>query len=163
LSGWHWEVILNRLGFGMHYGIRFHEGVDEVAPYYIDWKGDFFLSYHFFEGGSPIDPFIELGWGNVGRAEIDSVDDAEYPDWEQKVHEGTATDLALYTYGAAGLALDLNGLLLGARFAYHPRELANPIPDSSVGYYALSRFEVGFFGGLALGSHHDRRRDRRCW
>ncbi|MFP4115303.1 MAG: hypothetical protein ACOC0E_11385 [Spirochaetota bacterium] len=163
LSGWHWEVILDRLGFGMHYGVRFLGNEDAGSPFSIDWKGDFFLSYHFFGGGALLDPFIEFGWGNVGRAHVDSARDAAYPDWEDKVEDGSATDLALYTYGAAGLALDLNGLLLGVRLAYMPTELAHPVPSSSVGFYELAQFEIGLFGGIAFGSHEDhRRRSRRC-
>jgi len=160
LSGWHWEVLLNRFGFGMHYALRFYEGGTE-APYLMNWKGDFFLSYHPMGGGSTLDPFIEFGWGNAGTAVVHSARDAEYPDWEDRVHDGSATALALYTYGAAGLALDLNGLLLGVRVAYTPDELTNPVPDPTVGFYDLPELEVGLFGGIALGSHDSRRRDYR--
>ncbi|MFW6291419.1 MAG: hypothetical protein ACOC7V_03750 [Spirochaetota bacterium] len=162
LTGWHWEVLLDRLGFGMHYGVRFFER-EADGPYFVNWKGDFFVSYHPMGGGAPVDPFMEVGWGNVGNARVESVHDDRYPDWEDRVHDGTATELALYTYAAAGLALDLNGLLLGARLAYLPTELANPVPDRSVGYYDLGEFEFGIFGGVALGSHKSWRRDRHRW
>jgi hypothetical protein len=160
LSGWHWEVLLNRFGFGMHYGLRFYETTG-TSPYSMHWKGDFFLSYHPMGGGAPVDPFIEFGWGNAGTAAVHSAHDTEFPDWEDRVRDGSATSLALYTYGAAGLALDLNGLLLGVRLAYLPDELANPVPDPNLGFYDLPEFEVGFFGGIALGSHDSRRHDHR--
>lgn len=162
LSGWHWEVLLDHFGFGMHYGVRFYETEVVETPYFIDWKGDFFLSYHFMGGGSPLDPFVEVGWGNAGSAAVDSRHDAEYPDWEDRVDDGSATALALYSYAAAGVALDLNGLLLGVRLAYMPSHMANPVPDPDLGFYQLPEFELGFFGGVALGSH-DRWRREHSW
>lgn len=160
LSGWHWEVLLNRFGFGMHYGVRFYEDRLSHSPYSIDWKGDLFLSYHPMGGGARIDPFVEFGWGNAGSAAVDSARDAGYPDWEEKVYDGSATGLALYSYAAAGLALDLDGLLLGMRLACVPDHMAHPVPDPDVRYYDLPMFELGLFGGVAIGSHD--RRDRRC-
>lgn len=159
LTGWHWEVVLNRLGFGMHYGMQLTATEERDAPYLLDWKGDFFLSYHLFGGGSLIDPFVEVGWANAGRTTVNTAN-PEYPDWEDEVRSGNAVSLALYTYGAAGVALDLGGLLLGARLSYIPVETASPVPDPHVGFYELQRFELGIFGGIALGSHDRQRPDR---
>ncbi|MFW5683916.1 MAG: hypothetical protein ACOC1I_03610 [Spirochaetota bacterium] len=160
LSGWHWEVVLDRLGFGMHYAMDFRATELANDPFVVDWKGDFFLSYHFFGGGAVLDPFVEIGWGNAGRASVPSVEEAGYPDWEERVADGSATALALYSYGAAGLALDLNGLLLGARLAWMPGELVSPIPDPRVSLQTVPEFEIGIFAGIALGSHN-RRPDRQ--
>lgn len=160
MTGWHWEVIFNRLGLGMHYGVRFSEqGIDTASPtdWYVDWKGDFFLSYHVLGGGSTVDPFVEFGWGNVGTALVSSAEYPDYPDWEDEVEDGTAVALGFYNYVAGGVAIDLNGLLLGAKVSYIPSELIGPIPDGSIERYALAPFEVSFFGGVALGGHRDER------
>ena len=73
-----WEVITDRLGFGMHYLVKFDRlstGQEQVLyDWSLDWMGDFFVSYHVFGGGAFIDPFIEIGFGNVGRVDIDDDD-----------------------------------------------------------------------------------------
>ena len=166
MTGWHWEVIFNHVGLGMHYDMRFYEPIvvqPEDSEWFLDWKGDFFLSYHLFGGGALLDPFVEFGWGNAGSAMITSPTYVDYPDWEDEVAHGNATALSFYNYFAAGLAIDLNGLLLGAKLSYIPSELAQPIPDSSVDFYGLEPFEVSFFGGVALGGHNRRPRHNRDW
>ena len=165
MTGWHWEVIFDHVGLGMHYGMRFYgseAAIAEDTDWYLDWKGDFFLSYHLFGGGSVIDPFLEFGWGNAGSASITSPHYVNYPDWEDEWSDGDATALSFYNYFAGGVALDLNGLLLGMKLSYIPSDLTQPVPDSSVDAYGLEPFEVSFFGGLALGGHR-RQRDECDW
>jgi hypothetical protein len=156
LSGWHWEVILNRIGFGMHYAMRFVETGSTPSPYSVNWKGDLFLSYHPLGGGSLLDPFVEFGWGNAGSAQIRSAHDTGYPNWRERTNDESMTELVLYNYAAAGLALDLKGLLVGARLAWMPTQLRNPIPDRSVTMHNLPEFELGLFGGIALGGRRNR-------
>jgi len=160
LSGWYWEVVFDHLGLGMHYGVRFDEAAFETessTDWYMDWKGDFFLSYHILGGGSIVDPFVEFGWGNVGTALVATPAYPDYPDWEDEVAHGSAVALGFYNYFGGGLAVDLNGLLLGAKLSYIPSELNTPIPDASIDLYDLAPFEVSLFGGVALGGHRDRR------
>lgn len=170
MTGWQWEVIFNYLGLGMHYGVRLNEMVvdaESSTDWYVDWKGDFFLSYHILGGGSVVDPFVEFGWGNVGTALVSSPvygDYAEYPDWEDEVANGSAVALGFYNYFAGGVAIDLNGFLLGAKVSYIPSEPASPILDPSIERYALAPFEVSLFGGVALGGHRDQKdRHRHHW
>jgi hypothetical protein len=152
LTGWHWEVLFDRIGLGMHYAWAFYEAPSSYSePWLVDWKGDFFFSYHFLGAGSLLDPFVEYGWGNAGTAVVRSDRYSEYPDWENEVADGDAVALTLYSYVAAGLAVDLQGLYLGARLAYMPRELYRPVPVSSVGPYDLRPIELGLFAGIALG------------
>jgi hypothetical protein len=159
MGGWHWEVILNRIGFGMHYAMKFVETSHLNTPYAVNWKGDLFLSFHPLGGGSLLDPFVEFGWGNAGSAEVRS-GQTSYLNWKKRASEGSVTELVLYRYAAAGLALDLRGLLLGARLAYMPSQFRNPIPDESVVMYELPELELGLFVGVALGSHSRQRSSR---
>lgn len=163
MNGWHWEVIFDHLGLGMHYGMRVYEAAytDAVATdWYLDWKGDFFLSYHLLGGGSVLDPFVEFGWGNVGSTAVAAPGCVEYPDWENEVRRGDAVALGFFNYYAVGVAADINGLLLGGKLSYIPSELSRPIPDSSIEQYRLDPFEVSFFAGLALGGHDRHHRGR---
>jgi hypothetical protein len=165
MTGWSWEVIFDHLGLGMHYGIRFNEPViesDAASDWYLDWKGDFFLSYHVMGGGSVVDPFVEFGWGNVGTALVSSSERYDYPDWEDEVEDGNAVALGFYNYFAGGVAVDLNGLLLGVKVSYIPSEIAGPVTEPTIERYALSQFEVSLFGGVALGGHRNRR-NRSHW
>jgi len=155
LSGWQWEVLFRALGFGMHYGVNFYQ-TNTTDDWLLDWKGDFFLSYHFLGSGSLADPFVEFGWGNAGTTRISSPHEAQYPDWEEEIDSGDALALALFSYAAGGFALDLNGLLLGLRVSYFPQHLINPIPATSIEMFDLANFEVSLFGGVALGGHNDR-------
>ena len=169
MGGWHWEVLLDRFGFGMHYGIRIYETELADTPHYVDWNGDFFLSYHPFGGGAVIDPFLQIGWGNAGTAAVSTEDEFEaydyeyrYEDWEDEDDDVIAA--AMYTSIAAGVALDLNGLLLGVRVAHRPASLVAPIPEPGLERYDVSPFEVGIFGGVAIGSHGGRpKRDWHDW
>jgi hypothetical protein len=166
LTGWYWEVVFDYLGLGMHYGMRFTEAVYESeisSEWYMDWKGDFFLSYHILGGGSVIDPFVEFGWGNVGTALISNPEYPDYPDWEDEVADGTAVALGFYNYFAGGVAVDLNGLLLGAKLSYIPADLNTPIPDPSIERYDLAPFEVSLFGGVSLGGHRQWRDRKHGW
>lgn len=151
LSGWHWEVLLNRFGFGMHYALDLYQESSTHAM--VDWKGDFFFSYHPFGAGSLIDPFFELGWGNAGSAQISDASDGEYPDWERAARSDDTTALTLYSYAATGLALDLKGLLVGARAAWMPHTLQEGVPGSGIPLFDLDEFELALFAGIALGAH----------
>jgi hypothetical protein len=152
LTGWQWEVAFRYFGLGMHYGVGFYQPETEKG-WLMDWKGDFFLSYHIMGSGSTVDPFVEVGWGNAGTTTVSSPSRYEYPDWEEEVADGDALELALYTYVAGGVAFDLNGLLLGARVCYYPSSLAEPIPATDIAMFDLADFDIGVFAGVALGGH----------
>lgn len=155
LTGWSWEVIFTRLGIGMHYGVRFDEPGTYGDEWTVDWKGDFFLSYHPLTTRATIDPFVEVGWGNSGRAVMADYDyeDWEYPDWENELDEGDAVSLALFQYVSAGVALNMGGLVVGGKVSYLPDEFVSPIPGADIEQHHLSPFEFGFFAGVSLGGH----------
>ena len=163
LGGLYWEVLIDKVGFGMRYLGRFdavgYDSTDlrETDSWWIDWKGDLFISYHLFEQRSLLDPFVQYGIGSAGRSslesdghyEVDKAGDYRYVSYEERGDEARVTHLALYQYLAGGLAVNLSNLQLGARFGYNLVEQGLPggtyPPDGS------NRFEVSLFGGVALG------------
>ena len=158
-----WEVVIDKFGFGMHYLVKFDRlpTGNEVAPYdwSLDWMGDFFASFHLFGGGTFIDPFVVAGFGNAGRVDIDGdqgywVQD-EDGEWEYEYEfdptHDAVSNMSLFPYVGAGVALDLDGLLIGARLDYRPTVL--PVPATQFKDYPLTSFQVSLFAGVALGGH----------
>jgi len=162
LNGLHWEIIHDHLGYGGHALVRFDQLPAAVETYQwtMDWDGDLFLSFHPAEMGRVLDPFIELGVGSAGRVYLDDHGDGtwvqdEYGAWYYQTagypgNEGVVS-LSLYPYVAAGLALDLHGLLVGTRVCYRPWN--EPVPATQFPAYPLMPVQVTLFGGVALGSH----------
>jgi hypothetical protein len=158
-----WEVILDNVGFGMHYLVKFDRlstGLENpLYDWSLDWMGDFFVSYHFFGVGRFLDPFIEVGFGNAGRVDIDRNygywDEDSHGEWdyvyEWRPNQGGVSNMSLFPYIGAGLAVDLNGVILGGRVDYRPIVL--PVPATQFADYPLTNLQVGFFAGFALGGH----------
>ena len=140
-----WEVIPDRIGFGVQADVLFSRTGAEVSDaaydWWLDWSGEAFLSYHLF-GDSGFDPYFAVGFGNAGRVDLE---DAEATD------EGDVTNLSLYPFIGAGLAVDLRGLLLGARAEFRP--IVNPVPATQFADYPLTTFQVTFYSGFSLGGH----------
>jgi hypothetical protein len=160
-----WEVILDNVGFGMHYLVKFDRlTTGQEYPLYdwsLDWLGDLYLSYHIFGVGRLLDPFIEIGFGNAGRVDLDAtygywVEDASgewdyMHEWHPSHSRGAVSNMSLFPYIGAGLALDFDGIVLGARINYRP--LVLPIPGTQFYDYPLTNIQVGFSAGIALGGH----------
>ena len=158
-----WEVVLDEVGFGMHYLVKFDRLITgRDYPMYdwsLDWMGDFYLSYHLFGIGRFIDPFIEIGFGNAGRVNIDAdygywIEDSQ-GEWsymyEWHPNQGALSNMSLFPYMGAGVALDLDGIVLSGRVIYRP--LVLPIPGTQFFDYPLTNIQVGFSAGIALGGH----------
>ena len=163
--GVHWEVITGAsVGFGIHTMVRFvgvaaTSSAGSVKDWWLDWNGDLFLSFHPFGGGALIDPFVEIGYGNVGRAQItpglsgewvQGADSLWYYRWNDQRYEGV-TNISLYPFVALGASLDLNGFLIGVRAAYRP--VAHQIPGTQMLNYPLKNIQATVFGGVAFGGH----------
>ncbi|MBT3274096.1 MAG: hypothetical protein HN368_13145 [Spirochaetales bacterium] len=157
------EVVIDRLGFGMHSLVKFDRlptGEDQQRyDWSLDWMGDFFAAYHLFGADTFIDPFFEVGFGNVGRVDIDDDQgrwiETSDGDWEYEyVFDPTTqpvSNLSLFAYVGAGVALNFDGLLLGARVNYRPMVI--PVPATQFNDYPLTSFQVGLFAGVSLGGH----------
>ena len=167
-NGFHWEVVINHLGFGVHHLIKYErlETNVESPPFeydsWLDWNGALFLSFHLFTPGNVVDPFVEMGYGNVGRVNLTDEergywqatgDTYTYVDEYPREPVFGLTNISLYAYAAAGLALDLEGFLVGAKLGIRP--MMNPVPGVTTERYPLTSFQVAIFGGIALGGRRN--------
>jgi hypothetical protein len=158
-GGLYSEIIINQVGFGMHGLVRFERiEFEQVSdPWWLDWNATVFVSYHLVGTRHLLDPFIEFGLGSAGRVRLDDRGDGyweedEYGDWHYVLYpysEHMEDDLSLSVFPvlSAGLALNLNGLLLGTRFSYRPWIM----PVAMLPDYPLGNGQVTLFGGIALG------------
>ncbi len=163
MYGLSWEIVHHHLGFGGHALAKFDRqpGAGQTYRWTLDWDGDLFLSAHLAGAGRLFDPFLELGFGSAGRVDLGQPGgdgvwvQEESGDWVYRSASGEGqgglAGLCLYPYAAAGLAVDLHGLLVGARILYRP--WSGPVPATQIPTYPLSPVQVALFGGVALGAH----------
>ena len=139
LWGFGWEVIPGRMGFGGTYQVSFSR--DTLAGWWLDWYAPaFFLSFHPLGAHRFLDPFLEAGIGCAGRVSLSRTPDPV---------ANRSVSLALFPFLAAGLSLNLDGLLLGGKITYTP--YAAPIPAAAIPLYPLGTFQVTLTAGLSLG------------
>ena len=168
MSGFYWEVLHHsRVGFGNHYLARFSRMPSQFDyvdwDWWFDWNGDMFLSFHFFRVGRMVDPFVQVGYGCAGRVRMTEANE-NY--WVQDIHgdwyydsvywnpdgdNAAVTNMSLYPFVAAGLALDLRGFLISARVAYRP--FVHPVPGTQFDNYPLKNLQVALSAGIAFGGH----------
>jgi hypothetical protein len=163
-SGIHWELIHDHVGYGLRGLVRFqHEpGETQTYDWSMDWDGELHLGLHFLGAGRLLDPFVELGLGSAGRVLLGGGDagtwvQAESGEWHYVPSEADPErraglqSMSLFPVVAAGLALDLRGVLVGARVSYR---LGNePVPATQFPPSPLSPLQVSLFGGCAFGGH----------
>ena len=167
--GIHWEVITaGTVGFGMHGLVRFTSlpfafADQSLTMWWLDWIGELFVSLHIFGGGVVVDPFLEIGYGNAGRAELyddiagtwsQDANDLWYYRWNEQSYNNPR-NLSLYPFVAAGVALDLQSFLIGLRITYRP--IAHQIPGTQIANYPLKNIQASLFGGIAFGGHVNKR------
>jgi hypothetical protein len=133
-----WEVIIGKVGFGGDYMVSFFR--DSTPQWWLDWYAPaLYISYHPIGANSSLDPFFEAGVGSAGQVML-----ARRPPVGS-----TNLSLALFPFVAAGLSLDLDGLLLGAKLAYTPA--ISPIPATEIPRYPLGSLQVTVTAGISLG------------
>jgi len=145
LKGFYWEVVPDRIGYGMTCSFLFDRQeslLPEVdSQWTMDWIATWDFRYHPLRW-SFIDPFVEFGLGNAGR--VDITDYEEYG-----LDEDLAEDplyLSLFAQVGWGLGLRLGALNVGTRMAY--RFWNEPLPGTRFEPYPLDDFNIGVFGGL---------------
>ncbi|HUX22397.1 MAG TPA: hypothetical protein VMW69_14230, partial [Spirochaetia bacterium] len=82
--------------------------------YWLDFYGQaVYLSYHLFARRAFLDPYVSVGLGSAGRVAIGSGSTVTLP-------ANQTILLSVFPVVSGGLALDLNGLYLGAKLSYLP-------------------------------------------
>jgi hypothetical protein len=139
LWGFGWEVIPHRMGFGGDYQVSFSQ--DAAAGWWLDWYAPaLYLSYHPVGGLQFLDPFLEVGMGCAGRVFLSALPESD---------PSRALYLALFPFMAAGLSVNLDGLLIGAKVTYTPYKAQ--IPVTSIPVDPLGTFQVTLSACVSLG------------
>jgi hypothetical protein len=125
-------------GFGGDYGVSFFR--DAGTQWWMDWCAPaLFLSYHPLGAKSFLDPFFQVGVGSAGRVML-----ARRP-----LRAPDGLELSLFPFVAAGLAVNLDGLLLAAKAAYTP--VTTPIPATDIPGRPLGTLQVTLSAGVSFG------------
>jgi hypothetical protein len=139
LWGFGWEVILGRMGFGGDYEVNFYRDPD--SAWWLDWFAPaLYLSLHPLGANRFLDPFVQVGVGNAGRVYLEGV---PVPPFSDRLL------LSLFPFVAAGLGVNIDGLLVSAKVAYTPWN--GEIPVTSIPLYPLGTLQVTLTAGLSLG------------
>jgi hypothetical protein len=139
LSGFGWEVIPDRMGFGGDYQVSFSQ--DALSGWWLDWYSPaLYLSYHPLGARRFLDPSFAVGMGCAGRVSLSGMPE---PTGYRSL------SIAVFPFVAAGLALNLDGLLLGTKITYTP--YAAKIPVTAIPAYPLGTFQLTFSAGISLG------------
>lgn len=137
-AGVGWEIIIGKVGFGGDYMASFIRQPGS-GWWWADWyAAPLFLSYHPLRQGYFLDPFVQAGVGCAGRVFL---------------HEwiGAARNnlfLSIFPFIAAGLDLNLDGLLVGTKVSYAP--FMSPPPATDFDNYPLGAIQVTLSVGVAL-------------
>lgn len=148
IYGMGWEVVLNSIGFGGHYGVFFNKLSDNeyFEEWNMDWKSDLFLSYHLFGEKTLLDPFGEIGVGNAGRVNIKAYIQEE--DYEYNNDDSNVSNMSLYSYFGLGLAVNLNHLIIGSKVNYKISSI--DVPATNFQSYPMEDFTFTFFTGVSF-------------
>jgi hypothetical protein len=136
--GFGWEVILDRIGFGGDYMVDFFR--DSGSTWWLDWYAPaLFMSFHPLGANWLLDPFVQVGVGCSGRVLLDQ--------WSRPASQDLY--MSLFPFVAAGLALNLDGLLLSAKAAYTPYKSAVPVTPFDTTNLGL--VQVTLSAGVSIG------------
>ena len=140
--GFGWEVIVDHFGFGGDYMVSFLQ--DASQHWWLDWYAPaLFLSFHPLGARSFLDPFFQAGVGASGQVLL-----AQQP---APTGPGPGQDLSLslFPFVGAGLALNLESLLLSAKVVYIP--YLSQVPVTDIPGYPMGKFQVTVSAGISLG------------
>jgi opacity protein-like surface antigen len=136
--GFGWEVILGRVGFGADYMVSFFRQAG--TQWWLDWYSPaLYLSFHPLGANRLLDPFLQMGLGCAGRVLLTG----------GMGDQGGDLLISLFPTVAAGLNLNLEGLLLGVKATYTPFKTAIPVTD--IPAYPLGNLQVSLSAGFSIG------------
>jgi len=139
LWGFGWEVVPGRAGIGGDYMVNFSQ--EEVTGWWLNWYAPaLFLGWHPLGPNRFVDPFAQFGVGCAGRVRLSGA---------PPTAADSSLSLSVFPFVGAGLNLNLDGLLIGARAMYTPFTMG--IPATAIPAYRMGAVQVVVTAGVALG------------
>jgi hypothetical protein len=133
-----WEVIIDHLSIGGNYMASFLR--DQYNFWDIDWLGEaLYAGYHFFGPKCFVDPFMQVGLGSAGRVDLSS----------EIVSPYDRLYIAIYPFVGAGLNLNFDGFVVGAKLNYLP--FVGPVPVTPIKEYPVKNFQIVLSAGVGIG------------
>jgi hypothetical protein len=141
--GFGWEVICGHYGLGGSYCTDFER--DAGRQWNVEWYSEvIYMSYHFFQTGWIVDPFVHVGLGNAGSVFL-SDDDNNIRD---------RLLLTIFPVLGAGITCERDGFCAGLSINYTP--LMSPVPVTDFDVYPIKNVQAVIFCGVAIGENQDR-------
>lgn len=135
-AGLGWQVVVGHVGLGGSYLVDFIE--ESGSAWWLDWNAQaIYASFHLFEPRAFLDPYVSAGAGCSGQIYLGPSGDA-----------GGDLAISLYPFLAAGCALNLEHLRVGAEMSFAPWSSA--IPVTSIPEFALGAIQVSAFVGFGI-------------
>ncbi len=138
--GFGWEVVpRSKAGFGGDYMVSFSQ--DLLNGWWLDWYAPaLYAGWHPLGPNRFVDPYGQVGIGCAGRVHLSDT---------TGMYVDPSLSLALFPFVGAGLNLNLDGLVIGARAIYTPYRMG--IPATTIPTYNLGTFQVMITAGVSLG------------
>jgi hypothetical protein len=141
-GGFGWEVVLGKMGFGGDYSVSFFR--NDASQWWLDWYGQpLFISFHPLRSRMLLDPYLQAGLGSAGRVFLG--------EWSGPAPSNLY--LSIFPFAAAGLSLNLEGFLVGAKVSYAP--FLTPPPATGFSNAPIGNIQVTLSVGVALGWWRD--------
>lgn len=135
-AGFGWQVVVGHVGLGGNYFADFIEQSDRA--WWLDWNAHaIYASFHLFEPRAFLDPYVSAGAGCSGQIYLGPSGDA-----------GEGLAISIYPFVAAGAAVNVEHLRVGAELAYAPWSSA--IPVTPIPEFPLGDFQVSIFVGFGI-------------
>jgi hypothetical protein len=139
LWGFGWEIVPRKVGFGGDYMVSFSQ--DPVTGWWLDWFAPaLFLGWHPLGSHRFVDPYAQFGVGSAGRVRLSGA---------PQTTADAGLSLSVFPFVGAGVNLNLDGLMIGARAIYTPFTMG--IPATTIPAYPLGGLQVMVTAGVELG------------
>ncbi len=139
LWGFGWEVIPDKVGFGGDYLVSFSQ--DLATGWWLDWYAPALsVGWHPIGPHRFVDPYGQIGIGSAGRVHLSGV---------HRAMVDPMLSLCVFPFASAGVNLNLDGLIIGAKAVYTPYTMA--IPATTIRAYDLGALQVMITAGFSLG------------
>jgi hypothetical protein len=136
-AGFGWEVVMDHVGLGGNYLVRFAQGDDQ--SWWLDWNASpLFARFHVLGASGFVDPFVGAAIASTGEVFLG-----------QGAQATRRLAISVFPQLQAGASVRLDHLRLGCQLAYALGGSA--IPATRIPAYELGRFQVQAFVGFSFG------------